>query len=250
MMSQEELRALGEDIRKNGLREGVSLIEGKLLDGRNRLDAMELVGFKLVTGNGQPEWANIPSRNVQGVDPVSFVISKNVHRRHLTADQKRELIEKLVKATPEKSNRQIAEIARVSHVTVGTVRAKLKSTGQIDQLTKTVGKDGRARKQPTQQPTVTKQKDPAIAAAADRAVARSEQSQRTQAPMSASTTAACAAQEPKATVVSERFSDFALMIEEECERLPGKQRADFLLYLRAVMDRLLTDASADAECAP
>jgi hypothetical protein len=53
-------------------------------------------------------------------------------------------------------------------------------------LTKTVGKDAKARKQPTQKsPTTTKPKDPAVAAA-DRAVARSGQSQRTQALISAS----------------------------------------------------------------
>jgi hypothetical protein len=56
----------GRDIRKNGLREGISLLDGKLIDGRNRLDAMEIVGLKLLAGNGQPDWTNIPFRNVKG----------------------------------------------------------------------------------------------------------------------------------------------------------------------------------------
>jgi hypothetical protein len=64
-MSTDELRALGEDIKKNGLREGVAIIDDQLLDGRSRLDAMETVGIKLTTGNGQIEWAKIPFRNVK-----------------------------------------------------------------------------------------------------------------------------------------------------------------------------------------
>jgi hypothetical protein len=67
-------------------------------------------------------------------------------------EQKRERIENLLNGTLEKSNRQIAETVKSSHTTVGTVRTELLSTGQIDQLTKTVGKDGRARRQPARKP--------------------------------------------------------------------------------------------------
>jgi ParB/Sulfiredoxin domain len=151
LMSPDELRELGKDIKKNGLRYPVALIVGDdgkliLIDGRNRLDAMELVGLdvelekvakRVCTLKGQP-----------GYDPYAYVISANIHRRHLTAEQRRDLIAKLIKATPKKSNRQIAEAVKVSHVTVGAVRAELEATGQIDQLKKTVGKDGRSRKAP------------------------------------------------------------------------------------------------------
>ena len=52
-MGDAELRELGEDIKKNGLRNWVAVIEGPddepiLIDGRNRLDAMELVGLEIV----------------------------------------------------------------------------------------------------------------------------------------------------------------------------------------------------------
>ena len=42
-------------------------------------------------------------------DPYAYVLSANVHRRHLTAEQKRELIAKVLKAQPEKSNRHNRE---------------------------------------------------------------------------------------------------------------------------------------------
>jgi len=47
--------------------------------------------------------------------------------------------------TPEKSNRQIAEALKVSHSTVNAVRKDMESTGQVVQLNKTIGADGKAR---------------------------------------------------------------------------------------------------------
>jgi len=54
-MSTDDLRALGEDIRANGLQTPIVLYQDgddddapesySILDGRNRLDAMELVGI-------------------------------------------------------------------------------------------------------------------------------------------------------------------------------------------------------------
>src|SRR5262249_48331951 len=53
----------------------------------------------------------------QVTDPVAYVISANIKRRHLTTEQKRELIAKLIKAQPEKSSRQVAKVVGVSHTT-------------------------------------------------------------------------------------------------------------------------------------
>ena len=36
LMDADDQKALGDDIKKNGLREGVSILDGQLLDGRNR----------------------------------------------------------------------------------------------------------------------------------------------------------------------------------------------------------------------
>jgi hypothetical protein len=240
MMSQDELLALGEDIKKHGLREGVALLDGKLLDGRNRLDAMEMAGFKLVTGNGQPEWANIPYRNVQGVDPESFVVSKNIHRRHLSPEQKRELIEKLVKASPEKSDRQIAEAVKASPSTVGKVRQGLEKSGDVSKLdTRT---DRKGRKQQAHKST-KKDPDPAIAEAVERAVARSEESRRTQALIGACTDAACAAQVSKTHAALRYSNSIAKVIEDEAERLSGDERTIFLVRLRVLIERLLDGTS-------
>ncbi len=80
-----------------------------------------------------------------GFDPVAYVVSKNVHRRHLTQEQRRDLIAKVLKATPEKSNLQIAKQVKADDKTVAKVRAKLESTSDIPKLKKTKGKDGKSR---------------------------------------------------------------------------------------------------------
>ncbi len=81
MLSEQELKELADDIRANGLHEPLWVWDDPdrgpvLLDGRNRLAACKLAGVKPTT------------RTYAGDDPVSFVISENVKRRHLTAMQK------------------------------------------------------------------------------------------------------------------------------------------------------------------
>ena len=77
MLGTAELNALAADIQGNGLRHSIILLDGKILDGRNRYKACQLVGvapsFRDFNGDG---------------DPIAFIISENLCRRHLTASQK------------------------------------------------------------------------------------------------------------------------------------------------------------------
>jgi hypothetical protein len=161
MMSDDELKMLGEDIKKHGLtdyicfwfptKDGYEKLEGGyLLDGRNRLEAMERAGLD-ISFDG---YNGLIKRFFCGdddkySDPYAYVISANLHRRHLTAQDKRRLIGNLLKVDPGKSNRYIAGLLGVDHKTVGSVRAELESPGEIPQLGKTVGKDGKSRQQPS-----------------------------------------------------------------------------------------------------
>src|SRR5262249_24301540 len=77
-------------------------------------------------------------------------------RRHLTAEQKRELIAKLIKATPEKSDRQIAETVKASPTTVGTVRAEMEAKGDLSKLD--TRRDSKGRKQPAARTSGRKKK--------------------------------------------------------------------------------------------
>lgn len=84
LMQGTEFDDLVEDIREHGLREPVWLYEGKILDGRNRCLACQSVGI-------DPE-----TRLYEGDDPVGFVVSLNLKRRHLDESQRAMVGEKLV----------------------------------------------------------------------------------------------------------------------------------------------------------
>ena len=106
-MEGAEFDALVADIKAHGLVEAVVVYEDMVLDGRNRVRGCEAAGI-------EPTYIIY-----SGDDPASYVISANLHRRHLTREQKRELVAKLVKTQPEKSDRQIAKAAKTDHKTVG-----------------------------------------------------------------------------------------------------------------------------------
>jgi hypothetical protein len=159
MMSPDDLRVLGEDIKANGLSKVVVTCDGQLLDGRNRLDAMELAGLPIRAKTDSRYGVNLFSKQFSistpleihsgNHDPYAYVVSANIHRRHLTTAQKSELIAKLLKADPTKSDRAIAATVKVDNKTVAAKRAKLEASEEIPQLTERTGADGKTRKQPT-----------------------------------------------------------------------------------------------------
>jgi ParB-like chromosome segregation protein Spo0J len=142
LMEGAEFDALVADITANGLRESIVLLDEKILDGRNRYRAC-------LAAKVEPSFEKHLSAHHSTAEALAFIISKNIHRRHLTADQKRDLIAKLLKATPEKSDRQIAKTVKADHKTVGAVRKAKEATGEISPVDKRVGADGKARKKAT-----------------------------------------------------------------------------------------------------
>jgi hypothetical protein len=80
----------------------------------------------------------------------------NLHRRHLTPEKKRERIAALLKAMPQKSNRQIAEMAKTHHHAVGSVRTEMEGRGKISHVE--IRTDTKGRKQPAKRPTHAKLK--------------------------------------------------------------------------------------------
>ena len=75
-MPGEEFVALKKDIRANGLLEPIWLYEGKVLDGRHRYFACQEVGVEA------------SYRQYEGTNPLGFVVSLNLNRRHLTESQR------------------------------------------------------------------------------------------------------------------------------------------------------------------
>ncbi|HEV3005049.1 MAG TPA: hypothetical protein VGX78_11340 [Pirellulales bacterium] len=77
LMSPRELDELAADIAAYGQREPIYLYEGMILDGRNRYNACLKAGLKPCVRPWDGEG-----------DPVAFVVSMNLHRRHLDDSQR------------------------------------------------------------------------------------------------------------------------------------------------------------------
>src|SRR5262245_13103948 len=77
LIEGDDFAALVADIRANGQRETIKTLGGKLLDGRNRLRACEAAGVR-------PRFEEVPA----GTDPIRYVVSLNVTRRHLSESQR------------------------------------------------------------------------------------------------------------------------------------------------------------------
>jgi hypothetical protein len=115
-------------------------IEGKsyVLDGRNRLDALEHLGCDLSI-SCDAWWGH----HLRVEDPFTFVISANIQRRHLTAEQRRELIAKVLKTKPELSNNAIAKQVKADDKTVAKGRTELQANSEIPNKTERTEASGR-----------------------------------------------------------------------------------------------------------
>jgi ParB-like chromosome segregation protein Spo0J len=79
-LSSEQYAALKRDIKAHGLREAIWITrDGSLLDGRHRKRACNELGVKC------------PTRVYTGDNPLAFVASLNLHRRHLTTRERAEV---------------------------------------------------------------------------------------------------------------------------------------------------------------
>jgi hypothetical protein len=81
--------------------------------------------------------------------------SKNIHRRHLNAEDRRKVIAELLKAAPEKSDRQIASETDSNRTTVGQIRKEREKSGDlsiVDTRTDSRGRRQRGHKPPAKKP--------------------------------------------------------------------------------------------------
>jgi hypothetical protein len=163
-LPRDELQALADDIKRNGLQSPIVIWgqrftdpDAVLLDGRHRLNALEMIGWLMFDGllhlKGNPRGpftspSSMYFKYVDRGDPRAHVLSFNVHRRHLTAEQRRELIAKAIAIQPEKSDRAIAKQVKADHKTVAKARREAEATGEVSPVEKRVGADGKRRKQP------------------------------------------------------------------------------------------------------
>ena len=79
-LSEAEAASLRDDIKANGLRQPIILHKGMILDGGNRYRACVDAGV-------EPKFVEFDGENI-----VSFVLSANLHRRHLSPGQQAAIV--------------------------------------------------------------------------------------------------------------------------------------------------------------
>lgn len=126
MLSDSELRELADDIAENGLQEALVKQGNVLLDGRNRLAACKLAGVEPIY------------REFTGGDAAVFIVSANLKRRHLTKEQRDDVIRRL-----RAQGMTLEKVAKAAGVSVGTVHAA--TNEQLFNSEKLPGADGKAR---------------------------------------------------------------------------------------------------------
>lgn len=139
-LSDEEYDALKADIAENGVRVPIDVDEnGTILDGHHRAWITADLGI------------DCPKRVVADLSDEqkrTHAVAVNVHRRSLSREQRRELIQRSLKADPQLSDRQHAARIGADHKTVGSQRSQLVASGEIPQSSLSVGADGAQRVRP------------------------------------------------------------------------------------------------------
>lgn len=118
LMVGRQFDELVADIREKGLRMAIVLCDGQVLDGRNRLRACRDVGI-------EPRF-----ETYNGHDPMAYVISTNLHRRHLSESQRGDIAATLATAKQGQkvpigtfTLKEAAKVMNVSRRTAARARA-------------------------------------------------------------------------------------------------------------------------------
>jgi ParB-like chromosome segregation protein Spo0J len=140
LIEGQQFEELVASIRDNGQLDAIVLLDGAILDGRNRFRACKAAGT-------QPRFENFT-----GTNPAKFVAAKNVHRRNLTTNERALIAAKMaglangsnrfekkakedvgvVATTPIVSMAQAAELMGVSRDSVASAKTVLDHGSEID----------------------------------------------------------------------------------------------------------------------
>jgi ParB-like chromosome segregation protein Spo0J len=142
-LAPEEYAALKDDIRRRGVLVPVEKDEaGAILDGHQRAHIWEELRGE---GVRLPDYPVIVRVGLSEQEKRAHARALNLSRRHLTREQRPQLVADQLRDTPESSNSRVAGTLGVDDKTVAKVRRGLEATSEIPRLARTVGKDGKAR---------------------------------------------------------------------------------------------------------
>ena len=118
LMTGDEFEELVEDIHKHGLREPVALLDGKILDGRNRYRACLLAGVEC-------RYLESPVN-----DAIAYVVSMNLKRRHLSVPDRAFVAENIRKYYDDEGKRRMSQGGAKGGTESGAARRGDESKGK------------------------------------------------------------------------------------------------------------------------
>ena len=136
MMPDDQYQAFKRDVKENGFQQSITLYKGQILDGRNRHKAA--IELKMLD--------ELPIAEIDDdtdFDPYQWVISRNLHRRHLNESQRALVAAKLakiqhggdrksdeIKVSIDTSIQKAAEQLQVGRATVARAKTVLANGSQ------------------------------------------------------------------------------------------------------------------------
>lgn len=132
-LAPDELDGLKASIAVHGVLVPILLTEdGRVIDGSNRRAIADALGYEC------PESVQ---KGLTEDEIRALARSLNLARRHLSREQRRQLVADQLRETPAWSNRRVAKNLGVDHHTVASVRLELSAGGEIPQVERTTGRD-------------------------------------------------------------------------------------------------------------
>ena len=112
MLPENELQELADDIKAKGLLKPILTLDGKILDGRNRLKACEMAGVE----------PRFDKADLNGSYAAEFVVSMNIRRRHLDVGQRTAIGVDMLPLLQEEAEQRRREGERRGGLTAGNGR--------------------------------------------------------------------------------------------------------------------------------
>jgi hypothetical protein len=140
LIDDKQLKELADDIKENGLREEITLFEDKVLDGRNRYNAAKIAGYHLA-----PDDIAEFDEDRDG-DPLEFVFSMNILRRHLTVGQRSAIGDVLKERMGKADGAKAKEKTKKAADAVGVAASSVEQAGFIKKHAPDAYKDVQAGK--------------------------------------------------------------------------------------------------------